>query len=332
MTYQIGVFIERRNNDLAAIGLELLSEVRRQTKDLNVNLTAVYLGENINQKTIDRISLAGANKLVTILDEKLVDYDTHYYSESLVDLLNNNHFDVFLVGSTLIGRDLAPRVSALTHTGLTADATILDFGVENDRFNLYATRPALGGNLMATIICPETTPQMATVRPGVFSIEKFNLDQIEVQNVSFNVKTQSKVKILSKTKVKEAKEDLTKANIIVAGGRGVAKNFTELKEIANLVGGNVAASRAVIDAKIEPKDRLVGQTGTTVRPQVYFASGISGAIQHIAGMDKSELIIAVNNDPNAAIFDISNVSIIADATKVLPLVVKELKELLELKG
>lgn len=331
MTYQVGVFIERRGADLASIGLELLSEVRRQTKDFNVEVTAVYLNDALNSKHQERMHLAGAHKVITVLDKQLVDYDTHLYSSVLINLIGKHHFDVFLVGSTLLGRDLAPRVSALTDTGLTADATILDFGVESERFNLYATRPALGGNLMATIICPNTSPQMATVRPGVFSIEKFGEQPLKIENVAFDVEKPSKVKIIKRSALKEVKEDLTKANIIVAGGRGVAKNFSELKEIASLVGGNVAASRAVVDAQIEPKHRLVGQTGTTVKPSVYFASGISGAIQHIAGMDKSELIIAVNTDPNASIFDIANVSIIADATKVLPLVIGELHAILEIK-
>lgn len=190
---------------------------------------------------------------------------------------------------------------------------------------LLATRPALGGNLFATIVCEQTIPQMATIRPSIFKIEQDQTRKSDLIEVPFICDTPSKVKVLEVEKLTHKKVDLNKAQVIVAGGRGVSNMFPTLKEIANLMGGEVAASRAVVDANIEQKDRLVGQTGTTVHPKVYFASGISGAIQHISGMDKSELIIAVNTDPNALFFDIADVSIIADAKQVLPLVKEELK-------
>lgn len=318
------VFIEQKHQKVCSVGLELLSEVKRKL-DNRVTITAILASSKISQEDLDTISQCGAHEIITIENKKLDHYDTTYYAEALTKVIKENQFDVLLIGSTLLGRDLGPRLSARLDTGLTADATTLDFEETEDKLELYATRPALGGNLFATIICPDTLPQMATVRPGVFSISVDKDHKAEVKPFDITFESKSKVKILNVKKSESKHVDITKAKLIIAGGRGVATMFPTLKEIAEITGGEVAASRAVVDAAIEPKDRLVGQTGSTVRPSVYVASGISGAIQHIAGMDKSELIIAINTDPNAAIFNIADVSIIADANKVLPLLKEEVK-------
>ncbi len=319
---KLGVLIEQRNKKIASVGLELLSEAKRLLED-RVSIVAVYLAGNMTDEDVKAMSSCGAHEIISVIDDKLDIYDTTYYSDALNQVISQNDFDVFLIGSTLLGRDLGPRLSARLNTGLTADATILEFEEEEDNLALFATRPALGGNLFATIICPNTKPQMATVRPGVFSISVDDKNKANVKSFTPEFKKVSKVKVLDVKTAESKHVDLTKAKLIIAGGRGVATMFTTLKEIAELTGGEVAASRAVVDSAIQPKDRLVGQTGSTVRPSVYVASGISGAIQHIAGMDKSELIIAVNTDPNALIFNIADVSIIADANKVLPLLKDE---------
>lgn len=329
--HNVWIYVEQKHNKVCAVGLELLSEARRLLSKETV-IKAIYLGESVNVKDVERLMHCGADEVVVITDPLLKDYDTEYYSHAITDLMESDRPDVFLIGSTLEGRDLAPRISARMKTGLTADATILAFEESMDKLLLLATRPALGGNLFATIICEDAIPQMATIRPSIFPIEENKNRVGKVVKVPFKTNRKSKIEIINKEPLEHHKVELNKAEVIIAGGRGVSTMFSTLKDIANLVGGEVAASRAVIDANIEQKDRLVGQTGTTVRPKVYLASGISGAIQHISGMDKSELIIAVNTDPNALIFDISDVSIIADAKEVLPLLKTELQALKALKS
>jgi electron transfer flavoprotein alpha subunit len=321
----IAIFIERRHQKICSVGLELLSETKRLLKDTDNQIVALYLTDQETDEDITRLENCGADQIITYVDPLFHTYDTIIYTKGLENIIKAYDFDVLLLGSTLIGRDLGPRLSARVHTGLTADATLLEFEQTEERLNLLATRPALGGNLFATIICPDNKPQMATIRPGVFSIETFENHKAEKVLFEKTIHIKSKVEILSK-KVNEASHvDLTKAKLIIAGGRGVATMFPTLKEIALLTGGEVAASRAVVDQNIEPKDRQVGQTGVTVRPSVYVASGISGAIQHMSGMDKSEMIIAINTDPNALIFDVADISIIADANKVLPLLKEEIR-------
>ena len=317
------IFIEKRNQSICNVGLELISESKRLLQNSH-KVIALYLSHEIDDEEINDISKAGADQIIIYQHELFKNYDTNVYTKALENIVRTYHFDCLLLGSTLIGRDLGPRLSARLHTGLTADATLLAFETENDELRLLATRPALGGNLFATIICPKTKPQMATIRPGVFPVETYDHHQTELIYFNQKIDVKPSVQILSVEKTEKSHTDLTKAKLIVAGGRGVQKSFSTLKEIAQLVGGELAASRAIVDQAIEPKDRLVGQTGTTVRPSVYLASGISGAIQHVSGMDKSELIIAINTDPDALIFDIADISIIADANQVLPILKEEL--------
>lgn len=320
----IAIFIESRNQKICSVGLELLSETKRLLKDTDHKIVALYLTDQKKDEDINRLETCGADQIITYVDPQFHTYDTIIYTKGLENIIKAYDFDVLLLGSTLIGRDLGPRLSARVHTGLTADATLLEFETSEERLNLLATRPALGGNLFATIICPNNKPQMATIRPGVFSIEAFD-NKAEKILFEEEILIKSKVEILSKKVNAEAHVDLTKAKLIIAGGRGVATMFSTLTDIAYLTGGEVAASRAVVDQNIEPKERQVGQTGVTVRPSVYVASGISGAIQHMSGMDKSEMIIAINTDPDALIFNVADISIIADANKVLPLLKEEIQ-------
>lgn len=324
---KIGIFLEQRHNKVVPVGLELISEVRKQIGTHEVEIVGVILTQKLDKEELEKIKNVGVNRIIILKNDRFFRYDTSDYSLALRNLLKKEDFDVFLLGSTLIGRDLGPRLSAHIHTGLTADATILNFSFDNDEFTLLATRPALGGNLMATIICPDHRPQMATVRPGVFSIYHNPLPNVVVEEKDVKIKEPSKVRLIETTPIVKKGPDLTKAKVIVSAGRGVAKKVKEVEQVADLFGAEFAASRAVVDAGILERERLVGQTGKTVKPFVYLALGISGAIQHVAGMDKSELIIAVNTDPKAAIFSVADVSIVADAHEVLLLLEKYLTDI-----
>ncbi|CCV65678.1 Electron transfer flavoprotein alpha subunit [Paracholeplasma brassicae] len=323
MSHKVAIWIEQENNDILPIGLELISETRAQVQD-STHITAIYLGTELNIEDKNKLRKCGANEIVFIKHERLSKYNTQDYTKAICDYMQTRP-DVFLIGSTLNGRDLAPRISARLKTGLTADATMLEFENQIDKLLLLATRPALGGNLFATIICQNHVPQMATIRPNIFAIRETEVQVCNNHEYVPMLEVSNDVELLETEILEDKHVDLNKANVVVAGGRGVSTMFSELKRLSNQIGAEVAASRAVVDVNILPKDRLVGQTGTTVRPKVYLAFGISGAIQHIAGMDKSELVIAVNTDPKALIFDIADISIVADAKIVLPLLIKELE-------
>lgn len=327
---KVAVFIQTNKEELHPVGLELLSEVKRQLSD-KAEIYALLISDKINQNQIDQVSKCGADKIITCVDTLLKEYDTSYFTTVITSIENKYKFDVLLLGSTLLGRDLGPRLSARLHTGLTADATSIDFEVLDEKIKLLATRPALGGNLFATIVCETSMPQMATVRPGIFHLSVVKETTSEVINHEVELKQDSQVKIIKKVKLDKQSSNLTSAKIIVAGGRGVATIFDTVRTFANSIGAEVAASRAVIDADIETKERLVGQTGHFVKPSVYIALGISGAIQHVSGMDKSELIIAINNDPTALIFNVADVSLVVDAHQVLPILNNELKLIKTLK-
>lgn len=322
------IFVEQREGKIQTVSFELISESRRLLKDTNFPVKALFVTDKATDAQINDLVLAGAQEIIVLEDPVLGHYDTHNYTRAITNFFEaEGRPEVFLIGSTLLGRDLAPRISARIKTGLTADATILDFKEEGGRPILYATCPALGGNIFATILCTDHIPQMASIRPGIFEVSGFKDNQKNVRVVKPQLDGGSKVKLVKREKLNVPKQNLDKAKLIFAGGRGVSTMLTTLQELAEVAGGEVAVSRAVVDAQLAPKSQQVGQTGVTVRPAVYVASGISGAIQHIAGMENSELIIAVNTDPKALIFDIADVSIIADANKVLPLLVDRLKTL-----
>ena len=324
----VWVFAEQREGELQKVSLELLGEGRRQADKLGVKLTALLLGSNIEglSKTLAE---HGADE-VLIADDKLLEhYTTDAYTKVICDLVNERKPGILFVGATFIGRDLGPRVAARLNTGLTADCTSIDVEVENG--DLLATRPAFGGNLMATIACPEHRPQMATVRPGVFAkVESdganCNIEKVNVELTDSDVRT----KVLETVKTAKDIIDISEAKVIVSGGRGVGskENFA-LEELANILGGTVAGSRAAVEKGWIENAYQVGQTGKTVKPSIYIACGISGAIQHVAGMQDSDMIIAVNKDETAPIMKVADYAIVGDIKKVLPELIAQAKEIVE---
>jgi electron transfer flavoprotein alpha subunit len=325
----VWVFAEQREGELQKVSLELLGEGRKIADKLGVKLTALILGDNINHLA-DTLGRHGADEVIVAENELLKHYTTDGYTKVICDLANERKPGILFIGATFIGRDLGPRVAARLSTGLTADCTVLDVDVE--KADLLATRPAFGGNLMATIACPDHRPQMATVRPGVFSKladedRNFTIEKIEVELQDSDIRTKI-VEI-----VKEAKDivDISEANFIVSGGRGVGskENFAILKELADALGGTVAGSRAAVENEWIERDYQVGQTGKTVRPTIYIACGISGAIQHVAGMQDSDLIIAINKDATAPIMKAADYAIVGDLLKVVPEMTAQVKAMKE---
>lgn len=319
------VFIEQRDGIVQSVALELLGKARDLADSLNEKVVALFPGYNIASKAQELINY-GADQVICIDKPELEHYLTEQYSQALYQAISNYKPSVVLFGATTIGRDLAPRLSARLETGLTADCTKLEISQER---NLMMTRPAFGGNLMATIVCTEHRPQMSTVRPGVMTKRDKDSSR-EGVITSFEPKfNDSKFKVVLKESVKEERGmiDITEAKILVSGGRGAgATGFKDLKELAKVLKAEVSASRAVVDAGILGHERQVGQTGKTVRPNLYFAMGISGAIQHLAGMEESEYIIAVNKDKYAPIFQVSDLGIVGDVSKIAPLLVERLKK------
>lgn len=322
------VFIEQRDNEIQKVSMELLGKGRELADALGVSVTAAVLGYNIENLSADLIS-HGADKVILVDNEMLKLYLTEPYTKALYNVIQDQKPEIVLFGATSIGRDLAPKVSARVHTGLTADCTSLE--IEEETRNLLMTRPAFGGNIMATIICPDFRPQMSTVRPGV--MQKMAADASRKgEVVEFDAQLNASdmnVEILEYVKETKAKANIEEAGILISAGRGVGskENIEPLYELSDTVGGLVSGSRAVIDSGWLDKERQVGQTGKTVRPEVYFACGISGAIQHIAGMEESELIIAINKNPEAPIFEIADVGIVGDVAKVVPLVTDLIKKI-----
>ncbi|MCF0122088.1 MAG: electron transfer flavoprotein subunit alpha/FixB family protein [Lachnospiraceae bacterium] len=331
------VFAQQIDNKLSSIAFELLGKAKNLAKDLNTNVVAVLLGSKIKDLA-DELAAYGADRVIVIDNLELKDYRTEPYTHALSSVINEFKPEIMLVGATAIGRDLGPRVSARVATGLTADCTQLEIGdfpivakegQEQKHNQLLMTRPAFGGNTIATIACPNNRPQMATVRPGVMQkiarIEGAKANVIEY-NPSFTPNNKY-VEILDVVKVVTDTVDIMDAKILISGGRGIGsqENFKILEDMAKALGGEVSCSRAVVDSGWKPKDLQVGQTGKTVRPQVYFAIGISGAIQHVAGMEESDLIIAINKDENAPIFDVADYGLVGDLRKVVPKLTEMIK-------
>ena len=332
------VFAQQVDNEVSSIALELIGKGKDLAKDLNTTVTAVLVGSNVMGLT-EILGEYGADRVIVVDDPELKEYRTEPYTHALASVIEKYKPDVFLIGATAIGRDLGPRVCARIHTGLTADCTQLDIGdfplvptpgKEQKHNQLLMTRPAFGGNTIATIACPEFRPQMATVRPGVMQKlprEAGRKAEIEEFNPGF-VPNEKYVEIMEVVKAVSNVADIMDAKILVSGGRGVGspENFKILDELAEAIGGTVSCSRAVVDAGWKPKDLQVGQTGKTVRPHVYFAIGISGAIQHVAGMEESDIIIAINKDEYAPIFDVADYGVVGDLNKIVPVLTQKIKE------
>ena len=331
------VFAQQVDNIVNSIAFELIGKGKDLAADLGTEVTAVLVGSGV-KGLADELAEYGADRVIVVDDPELKEYRTEPYAHALASVIEKYKPEIFLVGATAIGRDLGPRVSARIHTGLTADCTQLDIGdfplnpipgKEQKHNQLLMTRPAFGGNTIATIACPDFRPQMATVRPGVMQKKERQAGakaNIEEFNPGFTP-NQNYVEILEVVKAVSETVDIMDAKILVSGGRGMgsAENFKILENLAEVIGGTVSCSRAVVDAGWKPKDLQVGQTGKTVRPNVYFAIGISGAIQHLAGMEESDIIIAINKDETAPIFDVADFGLVGDLNKIVPALTEKLR-------
>ena len=332
------VFAQQVDNVISNIAYELIGKGKELAKDLGVEVTAVLVGSDV-KGLADQLAEYGADKVIVVDDPELKEYRTEPYTHAIASVIKEFKPEIFLIGATAIGRDLRPRVCARIHTGLTADCTKLDIGDfpmnpvpgrETKHNQLLMTRPAFGGNTIATIACPDFRPQMATVRPGVMQKAPKEAGKKAVVT-EFNpgfTKNNKYVDILEVVKAVSNTVDIMDAKILVSGGRGVGspENFKILDDLAEAIGGTVSCSRAVVDAGWKPKDLQVGQTGKTVRPNVYFAIGISGAIQHLAGMEESDIIVAINKDESAPIFDVADYGVVGDLNKIVPMLTEKIKE------
>lgn len=321
----VWVFAEQRDGAITPVVIELLGEGRKLADEIGVNLCAILLGKNVDSMAKELVAY-GADTVYTADDELLEKFTTDAYTKVITDAINEFKPEIVLYGATHIGRDLAPRIASRVSTGLTADCTKLE--IDPDDKKLKQTRPAFGGNIMATIICPNTRPQMSTVRPGVMEkAEKNDSRDGKIVPISFNLsKEDIRVEVIKTVKTKKDLVSLTDANIIVSGGLGMGspEGFEMLKQLADKLGGVVGASRAAVDAGWIDHSHQVGQTGTTVKPNLYIACGISGAIQHLAGMQNSDFIIAINKNETAPILDIADYGIVGDVKDIVPLLTEKL--------
>jgi len=324
----VWIFAEQREGALQKVSLQILGKGRELADELGVELTAVLPGEGI-KGLAGELFAHGADRVLAVEHAFLKNYTTDAYTKVVCELVNERKPEIFITGATNIGRDLGPRVAARLETGLTADCTGL--ALCPDTANLLMTRPAFGGNLMATIICQEHRPQMSTVRPGVFEIPqgcrtgKGILEEIIPDLMPEDIRTD----IVEIAKAAKQVVDIGEAKILVSGGRGVGckENFSLLYDLADELNGVVSGSRAAVDAGWIDKAYQVGQTGKTVRPQVYIACGISGAIQHLAGMQESDYIIAINKQIDAPIMQVANSAVVGDMHKVIPELIAKIKEI-----
>ena len=349
----VWVFCEQRQGKMMPTTFELISEGRKLADELGVQLSGILLGDSVDNIAAE-LGGYGADKVYVYNSPLLKDYTTDAYTKIITDAVHEFKPEIMLFGASHIGRDLAPRCAARLHTGLCADCTHLDVDLngyinflrtgssldvdamnfETKLFdvntNLKMTRPAFGGHLMATIVCPRFRPAMATVRPGVMvrALRDENR-QGEIIHLDMKPEWNRRCVTVEEVIMKASKKvDIQQARVLVSGGRGVgnADGFKLLEELAKALGGEVAASRAAVDAGWLDKDSQVGQTGKTVRPGLYFAIGISGAIQHLAGMEESDYIIAINKDPQAPIFSVADAGIVGDYSRILPKLIEEIKK------
>ncbi len=332
---EVWVFAEQHNGDLQDVPVELMSKARRMADTLGVKLAATLLGNGVKE-LVTKLIQHGADKVYLVEHRSLGQYQTNGYAKVMYDLIHKYQPQIVLYGATTTGRDLAPRIASAIKAGLTADCTDLQIGdhttVADKKLHknlLFQIRPAFGGNIIATIINHDRWPQMATVREGVMPMPEPDVKrkgEIVEEKVKIS-KQDLPLKILEEHK-RPKKVNLKAARVIVAGGAGVGskENFKLVWDLANCLGAAPAASRAAVDLGFIDKDHQVGQTGTTVRPSLYIAVGISGAIQHQAGMSQSQKIVAINSDPNAPIFQVAHYNIVGDLNDVVPKMIKAIKE------
>jgi electron transfer flavoprotein alpha subunit len=324
----VWVFIEQAGGQIRGVSHELLGEGRKLADAMGQELAGVLIGNQVENLSKDLFA-SGADKVYLVEGAEYSHYNTDGFAAALTDLIHNYKPNVILIGATNDGRDLGPRVACRIGTGLTADCTNLDIDTET---GLVAwTRPAFGGNIMATILCPDHRPQMGTIRPKVFKRPVPNFARTgEIVRVASKVKPEDiRTHFIELLQVCTTSCNLEEAEIIVSGGRGMCKpeNFKLIEDLAEVLGGTVGASRAAVDAGWKPALHQVGQTGKTVGPKIYIACGISGAIQHLAGMSSSDIVIAVNKDPDASIFKVADYGIVGDVMEVLPIMIEEFKKL-----
>ena len=332
------IYVEQERGEIHPVTYELVGEARKMAGKVGYEVNCVIVGGKGTKENAEKLLPYGVDHVYVYEDPGFEGFRADCYADAVADCIAANKPSSVLIGATALGRSLAPRLSTRFHTGLTADCTVLEIGdfplvaipgQEQKHNQLLMTRPAFGGNTIATIACPDNRPQMATVRPGVMQkiapiagakavIEEYN-PGFTPNNKYVTIK--EVVKAVSDT------VDIMDAKILVSGGRGVgsAENFKILEDLAEVLGGTVSCSRAVVDNGWKPKDLQVGQTGKTVRPQIYFAIGISGAIQHVAGMEESDLIVAINKDETAPIFDVADYGIVGDLNKIVPALTEQLK-------
>jgi electron transfer flavoprotein alpha subunit len=321
----VWIFAEQRNGKVSSVAYELLGIGRRLADDLKTNLSAVLFGAK--ETDAQELIRWGADTVYHAQNQMLESFNDEPYSQMLVRLINEYRPEIVLAGATPIGRSFLPRVAARIRTGLTADCTSLS--IDKETGNLLQVRPAFGGNIMATILCPNTRPQMATVRPRVMKRGQYDTERSgEIVNIKADGITARTKVIESVKEVSDITVNLQEADIIVSGGRGLGdpKGFKIIAELADLFGGAVGSSRAAVDEGWIPYRHQVGQTGKTVCPKIYFACGISGAVQHLVGMQSSDIIIAINRNPEAPIFNTATYGIVGDLYEIVPLLIKKIKE------
>lgn len=320
------VFAEQKDGIIENVSFELLGKARELAKDLNTTVSAVLLGENLDKPCKELIAY-GADFVYCIDNPSLYRYNDEIYGNIISELIKTNKPDIVLFGATPYGRSLAPRIASKLNTGLTADCTILE--IDPEKKVLLQTRPAFGGNLMATIVCPNHRPQMSTVRPKIMkAIEPDYSREGKIIIPDITIPSSTKTKILDVCTFPSEDLNLEDAEVIVAAGRGIGdiKNMKLIEELASVLNGKIGASRAAVDEGWIDYSHQIGQTGKTISPKFYFACGISGAIQHLAGITSSDVIIAINKDPDAPIFKVANYGIVGNVEKVLPALIKKFKE------
>ena len=327
------VFAEQREGVIQSVAFELLGKARDLADVLGEKVVALLLGCGIKEQAQSLIEF-GADEVIVVDTPELKDYLSEQYSQVMYQIIEERKPNIVLYGATTIGRDMAPRLASRLKAGLTADCTKLEIQTGDDgQQDLHSTRPAFGGNLMATIVCPNTRPQMSTVRPGVMQkMERQPGRQGVVTDFVPKFDTAKfKVKLVETIKADKEMADISEAKILVSGGRGVhnKEGFDKLQALADVLGGQVASSRAMVDNGIMPHECQVGQTGKTVRPNLYMACGISGAIQHLAGLEESDFIVAINKDKFAPIFSVADLGIVGDLHKIVPMLTERLKKELE---